>query len=193
MIKLLNEIGQCTICTAYLEHGVNPVLSASPQSRIAIIGQAPGSVVHKTGIPWDDKSGQRLRMWLGVDDEQFYNVNAFALVPMGFCYPGKGKTGDLPPRKECAPAWHHRLFASMPKLELKILIGSYAINYYLEDKKKNLTETVRNFDSYLPHSLVIPHPSPRNNIWLRKNPWFESQLIPVLQKKVKELIGPKFY
>lgn len=189
MIELLNEIGRCNICAAHLEHGVNPVLSASPQSRIAIIGQAPGSVVHKTGIPWDDKSGQRLRTWLGVDDQQFYNVNAFALIPMGFCYPGKGKSGDLPPRKECAPAWHHRLFASMPKLELKILIGSYAINYYLEDKKNNLTQTVRSFDSYLPHHLVLPHPSPRNNIWLKKNPWFESELIPVLQQQVKELLG----
>ncbi|NJB82843.1 uracil-DNA glycosylase family protein [Wenyingzhuangia aestuarii] len=177
MEKLLKEIKQCTICLPYLSNGVNPVLTAHPKSKIAIIGQAPGIIVHNTSIPWNDKSGERLRSWLNVDEATFYNKEIFAIIPMGFCYPGKGKTGDLPPRKECAPQWHPSLFDQLKELELIILIGSYAQNYYLETTKRTLTDTVKNYHEYLPKFLVLPHPSPRNNIWLKKNPWFEKEIV----------------
>ncbi|WGK68767.1 uracil-DNA glycosylase family protein [Candidatus Haliotispira prima] len=185
MEKLLAEIRNCKTCLPFLEHGVHPVLSAHPKSKIAIIGQAPGSIVHKTGIPWDDKSGERLRDWLGVDTSGFYNAELFALIPMGFCYPGKGKSGDLPPRGECAPQWHKLLFRSLNEIDLILLIGSYAQKYYLNDRAKNtLTETVQNFEAYLPKYLPLPHPSPRNNIWFKKNPWFNDDLIPVLREEI---------
>lgn len=188
---LLSEIRKCQICVAHLVHGVNPVLTFSASSKIAIIGQAPGSVVHKTGIPWDDQSGNRLRQWLGVENEQFYDTDSFALIPMGFCYPGKGKSGDLPPRPECAPAWHKRIFDNLQSLSLKILIGNYAIEYYLkQNKKSTLTETVKNFKAYLPHQIVLPHPSPRNNIWMKKNEWFEAEVIPELKQIVNQILNP---
>ena len=190
MEQLLREIKNCRICEKHLEHGVNPVLAASITSRVAIIGQAPGSIVHESGIPWDDKSGDRLRDWLGVTKTQFYDPNLFALIPMGFCYPGKGKTGDLPPRAECAPKWHPPLFKEMNELELIVLIGAYAQANYLSDiRKKTLTETIKNFQEYLPGFIVLPHPSPRNNIWLRKNEWFEIELLPVLKKNIKTLVS----
>lgn len=185
MLDLLKEIRACQICSPYLENGVNPVVSAHPKSRIAIIGQAPGSVVHQSGIPWNDKSGERLRQWLDISDEQFYNEEIFAIIPMGFCYPGKGKSGDLPPRPECAPKWHTALFDQLPHLELILLIGQYAQNYYLKDKaQKTLTATVQNFQEYLPLYLPLPHPSPRNNIWLRKNEWFEKDVLPTLRARI---------
>lgn len=158
---------------------------ASASSKIAIVGQAPGQVVDRTGIPWDDKSGERLRTWLGVCKNEFYDPALFALIPMGFCYPGKGKSGDLPPRKECAPAWHSKLFNLMPKLQTIILIGAYAQHYYLQGKeKKTLTETVKSFQEYLPKYFVLPHPSPRNNIWLRKNEWFDLTVLPQLKNTI---------
>ena len=186
MEKLLAEIKNCKICESHLPHGVNPVVSAHPNCKIAIIGQAPGSIVHRTGIPWNDKSGERLRQWLGVTNQEFYTVDLFAIIPMGFCYPGKGKSGDLPPRPECAPQWHEPLFREMNHLELILLIGNYAQQYYLKKKTKStLTETVKHFDDYLPQYFPLPHPSPRNNIWLKKNSWFEKELIPFLQQKIK--------
>lgn len=189
MKHLIVDIKKCTLCLPHLSHGVNPVLSANKNSRIAIIGQAPGRIVHESGIPWDDKSGERLRMWLGVNKDQFYEPDNFAIVPMGFCYPGKGKSGDLPPRKECAPKWHQALFDKMDNLEMIILIGQYAQGYYLgNDKKKTLTETVKNYQQYLPKFFPLPHPSPRNNIWLKKNLWFEKELVPLLQEKIIHLI-----
>lgn len=182
MENLLKEIRQCNVCEKYLTAGVRPVLAAHPESKIAIIGQAPGSVVHRSGIPWDDKSGKRLRTWLGVDEATFYNPEIFAIIPMGFCYPGTGKSGDLPPRKECAPLWHGKLHTYMPRLELTLLIGTYAQAYYLrKNRKKNLTETVQSYAEYLPSFLPMPHPSPRNNIWLKKNAWFEEEVLPTLQ------------
>lgn len=185
MDKLLKEISQCTICKN-LALGPRPVLSASPKSKVMIVGQAPGTKVHKSGIPWDDASGKLLRQWLNVSNEQFYNPNNFAIVPMGFCYPGKGKSGDLPPSKECAPQWHQLLLDKMPDLQLTILIGQYAQAYYLGDKKqKNLTETVKNFHEYLPAYLPLPHPSPRNRYWFLKNPWFNSLVLPELRERVK--------
>lgn len=189
MQKLLSDIQNCTTCKQYLEHGIRPVLQADTNARIVIIGQAPGSKVHQTGIPWDDASGKQLRKWLNVDTETFYNPNKIALIPMGFCYPGKGKTGDLPPRKECAPQWHNLLLSSMKQVKLILLIGQYAQNYYLGERMKtNLTETVSAFEEYLPKYLPLPHPSPRNRFWLKKNPWFEEHIIPYIQKVVFENI-----
>ena len=190
METLLHEIKQCKLCVAHLPLGTNPVVTASKESKIVIIGQAPGAVVHSTGIPWDDKSGDNLRSWLGVSNEEFYNPNNFALVPMGFCYPGKGKTGDLPPRKECAPQWHELLLSALEEVELIILIGAYAQTYYLKDsKKRTLTETVNSFKAYLPHYFVLPHPSPRNNIWMKKNPWFKQEVLKELKVAVKNILN----
>lgn len=187
MEELLHDISQCTICKAHLPLGPRPVVTAHPNSKIVIIGQAPGTKVHESGIPWDDQSGKKLREWLNVTNEQFYNTENFAIIPMGFCYPGKGKTGDLPPRPECAPQWHEPLLEKMSKVELIILIGAYAQNYYLKDKK-TLTERVGDYKSYLPKYFPIPHPSPTNRFWRAKNPWFEELVVPELRKKVKELI-----
>ena len=185
---LLKEIKSCTLCEEVLPLGPNPVLSASTKSKVLVIGQAPGTRVHNTGIPWNDPSGNNLRSWLGVDKEQFYNPDLFGIVPMGFCYPGKGKSGDLPPRKECAPQWHEKLWKQMPNVELTLLIGTYAQNYYLKNKEKTLTATVQNFEKYLPKYFVLPHPSPRNRLWMKKNPWFEEIVIPELKETVQSLI-----
>lgn len=191
MKALLHEIAHCTLCLPHLPHGVNPVLSAHPKSKVVIIGQAPGSKVHQSGEAWSDKSGERLRQWLGVSEVQFYDEHLFALIPMGFCYPGKGKSGDLPPRKECAPKWHPSLLEQLQEVRLTILIGSYAQAYYLGNRKKaTLTETVREFHSYMPDFIALPHPSPRNNIWLKKNPWFETALVPRLQEQVQQYVNP---
>lgn len=189
MQNLLNKIKTCTTCAPHLPHGINPVFDANPTSKIIILGQAPGSKVHHTGIPWDDPSGDRLREWLNVTKHDFYNTDYFALIPMGFCYPGKGKNGDLPPRKECAPQWHAPLLKCMKKVELILLIGQYAQQYYLNDQAgKTLTITVKSYEQYLPKYLPLPHPSPRNNIWLKKNPWFDQLLLPELRKQVKGII-----
>ncbi len=185
MKGLISEIRSCRVCADHLEHGCNPVLAADQMSKLVIIGQAPGSVVHRTGIPWDDKSGERLRDWLQVDTDTFYDPQKIALIPMGFCYPGKGQSGDLPPRPECAPLWHGKLMEQMRSTQLTLLIGDYAQQYYLgTTKKKTLTETVKNFETYLPEYFVLPHPSPRNNIWLRKNQWFENEVLLELRKRV---------
>ena len=189
MQDLLSEIRTCTICKEKLQLGPNPVLAASEQSKIVIIGQAPGKKVHESGIPWDDKSGDRLREWLGVSKEQFYDSKLIALIPMGFCYPGKGKSGDLPPTAECAPQWHEKLLAPMHSVKLRILIGNYAQGYYLpESKDQNLTERVKAFRSFLPN-YVLPHPSPRNNIWLKKNTFFEEEFLPELRLAVSKVMG----
>ena len=187
MKKLLQEISRCTVCKPHLTLGVRPVVHAHPESKIVIIGQAPGIVVHRTGIPWDDKSGDNLRNWLGVDKNTFYNPKKIALIPMGFCYPGKGKSGDLPPRKECAPLWHNALWEKMNQVQLTILVGKYAQDYYLKNRKKTLTETVKNYRDYLPEYFVLPHPSPRNNIWQAKNKWFREEVIPELRDLVESL------
>lgn len=189
MKNLLKDIRQCTICEAHLPLGPRPIVSAHKDSKIVIIGQAPGLKVHTTGIPWDDPSGKQLRKWLDVTDELFYDETKIALVPMGFCYPGKGKSGDLPPRPECAPLWHQKLLDQMPNLQLVILIGMYSQKYYLKKKaKRTLTETVAEYKTYLPNYFPLPHPSPRNRFWLTKNPWFEKEVIPELQEKVSQIL-----
>lgn len=187
MDVLLNNISQCSICKVHLPLGPRPVISAHPKSKIVIIGQAPGTKVHQSGIPWDDQSGKKLREWLNVTDEEFYNTENFAIVPMGFCYPGKGKTGDLPPRPECAPQWHDALLEKMPNVKLIILIGAYAQNYYLKDKK-TLTERIGNFKTYLPKFFPIPHPSPTNRFWRAKNPWFEELVVPELRDYISKTV-----
>ncbi|MFC4722765.1 uracil-DNA glycosylase family protein [Geojedonia litorea] len=190
MEVLLNDIRQCSICAKHLPLGPRPVAEAHTESKIVIIGQAPGTKVHASGVPWDDASGKQLRNWLNVSDEVFYDSTKFAIIPMGFCYPGKGKSGDLPPRPECAPQWHQPLFEHMPKVKLILLIGTYAQNYYLKEKAKDtLTETVANFKTYLPDYFPLPHPSPRNRFWLSKNPWFDKEVLPVLKTKVHALIS----
>ena len=189
MEQLLQEIKNCTACSEALPLGPNPVVVAHPESKILIVGQAPGTKVHKSGIPWDDASGRELRRWMDIDESNFYDPSLVAIVPMGFCYPGKGKSGDLPPRKECAPLWHQTLLDQMPNIELTLLIGLYAQKHYLGSKlKKNLTTTVEHFEQYLPKYLPLPHPSPRNRYWLTRNPWFEQSIIPILQQKIKTLL-----
>jgi uracil-DNA glycosylase len=164
-------------------------VAAHPQSKIVIIGQAPGLAVHNSGIPWDDKSGDNLRNWIQVDKETFYNPEQIAIVPMGFCYPGRGKSGDLPPRKECAPLWHKSLLDQMQSVKLVLLIGKYAQDYYLGKKtERTLTETVRQFNNFLPDYFVLPHPSPRNNIWQAKNPWFGELVLPELREQIQRAL-----
>lgn len=189
MKTLLSEIRKCEVCKAHLPLGPRPIVAAHPVSKIVIIGQAPGRKVHETGVPWDDPSGRQLRKWLGVSDEVFYDETKIALIPMGFCYPGKGKGGDLPPRKECAPLWHEPLFNKMKNLELIVVIGTYAQKEYLKGKtERNLTETVKAYKNYLPKYFPLPHPSPRNRFWLSKNPWFGEEVVGELQQSVNSAL-----
>ncbi|WP_375751766.1 uracil-DNA glycosylase family protein [Vibrio sp. HN007] len=182
--ELLKEIRSCKLCEPMLELGVNPVIQASSQARLLIVGQAPGTRVHKTSIPWNDPSGDRLRNWLELDKDRFYDPKQIAIMPMGLCYPGKGKSGDLPPRKECAPMWHAKVLELLPNIEMTLLIGQYAQNYYLKDKPKTLTETVKAWERWAPEFIPLPHPSPRNTLWLRKNEWFESDVVPYMREYV---------
>lgn len=187
---LLKEIRLCTACKDFLPYSPKPVLNFSRKSRIVIIGQAPGLRVQESGIPWNDPSGERLREWLGVSTDKFYDPSNFAIVPMGFCYPGNNGKGDLPPRPECTELWMDKILRTLKKKQLILLIGQYSQNYFLKDtKKKTLTETVKDYQNYLPDYFVLPHPSPRNNIWLKKNPWFVKNNLPVLQRKIRSLIN----
>lgn len=190
--KLLQEIKGCSECAAHLPLGPRPVLQFSANSKILIIGQAPGKSVHETGIAWNDKSGDNLRSWLGVTPEEFYSADYFALVPMGFCYPGKGKNGDLPPRPECAPLWHNKIMTLLQNVQITILIGQFSQKYYLcNDGRESLTENIRQFRQFLPRYFPLPHPSPRNNIWQAKHPWFKKDVIPELQNLVARYIRKK--
>lgn len=187
--RIVREIRDCRICEAHLEP--RPVLRVSSTARLCLIGQAPGARVHKSGVPWSDPSGDRLRDWLGLDRDTFYDENRIAIVPMGFCFPGlDAKGGDRPPRKECASHWRQPLFAALPDFRLTILIGSYAQNWHLPSMGgENLTETVRAWQKYVPRYIPLPHPSWRNNAWLKKNPWFEHDLLPYLRTRVRRLLS----
>ncbi|HDY92097.1 MAG TPA: uracil-DNA glycosylase family protein [Pseudoalteromonas sp.] len=188
--QLIDQVSKCVICEAHLPLGARPVIQFNPNARILIAGQAPGVKVHETGVPFNDASGNRLREWLGLTRDEFYDANNIAILPMGFCYPGRGKSGDLPPRKECAPAWRERLLAALPNIELTIVLGKYAQAYHLpETKKMPLTELVKSWREYWPNYLVLPHPSPRNNIWLKKNPWFEQDVLPELDKRIATILN----
>ena len=182
--SLLVEVRACTLCAAHLPHGVRPVLQIHPQARVLIAGQAPGRKVHASGVPFDDASGDRLREWMGVTREVFYNPKKIAILPMGFCFPGTGKSGDLPPRPECAPAWRDQLLTHLRHLEVTLVVGQYAQEYHLHERQSSLTETVQAWQSYWPKIVPLPHPSPRNNIWLSRNPWFEKELLPKLRRRV---------
>lgn len=173
---------------SFSERGIEPLFSAPTSARINIVGQAPGLKAEQSRLYWNDQSGVRLREWLGVDREMFYHSGLFAIIPMDFYYPGKGKSGDLPPRKGFAEKWHPPILADLPDIELTILIGQYAQKYYLPDNKLNVTDTVKNYQKFLPHFLPLVHPSPRNQVWLKKNPWFEQEVILHLQKLVKQII-----
>jgi len=190
LAKLLADVRACDICAKDLPLGPRPTLAAATQSKILIIGQAPGTRVHATGIPWNDPSGERLRSWLGVEPDDFYDVTKFAIIPMGFCYPGRlPRGGDAPPRRECAPAWHEKLLAALPNIELTVLIGMYAQNYYLQARRRTLTETVTNWREFAPAIIPTPHPSWRTTAWQKKHPWFEAELVPELQRRVAQLIA----
>lgn len=186
---LLAAVSACTICEAHLPMGPRPVVHIGKQAAVMIIGQAPGRRVHETGIPWNDPSGDRLRQWLGVDRGVFYDTDCFAIMPMGFCYPGTGKSGDLPPRKECAAQWHNRLLAQLPAIQLTLLIGQYAQQYYLADRAPDLATRVSRWRNYLPEYLPLPHPSPRNQRWFKNNPWFADEVLPELRVLIQQLIS----
>lgn len=187
LTELLTEIRQCRHCEKSLPLGPNPVLRASASARLLIVGQAPGTRVHATGIPWNDPSGDRLRQWLQMDREQFYDESRIAIVPMGFCYPGRGKSGDLPPSPDCAPLWHEPLLAQMPELQLVLLVGSYAQAHYLGKSRETLTQRVQRWADFGPRYFPLPHPSPRNIAWLQRNPWFDEQVIPALRQRVSTI------
>ena len=186
MDKLLGEIRACRICAAQLPLGPRPELPASASSRLLIVSQAPGRKVHESGIPFNDVSGERLREWLGMDKPTFYDPARVAIVPMGFCFPGTGTGGDLPPRPECAPAWHPRLFPLLRHIQLTLAIGRYAQAGMLgASRGATLTDTVRAWGMHLAHGVLpLPHPSPRNRPWVIHNPWFEAELVPVLRERV---------
>ena len=190
--RLMADIRACTICQDHLPLGPHPILQVAGSAKILIAGQAPGKKVHESGVPFDDQSGVRLRSWLGLTSEQFYDSKKVAILPMGFCYPGAGVSGDAPPRPECAKEWREKVLNHLSKVGLVLVIGKYALDYHLADKQKeNLTETVKAWREYWPNQVPMPHPSPRNNIWLRKNPWFEKEVIPSIQARVKDLIGDR--
>ncbi len=190
LTTLLAEIRACTVCAAHLPAGPRPIVQFSGTSSLVIIGQAPGLRVHRTGVPWDDASGKRLREWCGLTPVQFYDPAVVALVPMGFCYPGTGASGDLPPRPECAPLWHGRVLAALPAVRLTILVGSYAqARYVPATKRQTLTARVRDFRAHLPELFALPHPSWRNTIWMKKNPWFATEVLPALREAVMVAIA----
>lgn len=189
--NLMRQVRACRLCDAHLPLGPKPVLQAGPGARILIAGQAPGRRAHESGLPFDDASGDRLREWLGLSREQFYDPALVAILPMGFCYPGSGKSGDLPPRPECAPAWRDQLLAELPNIQLTLLLGQYAQQYHFGRDKRTLTERVQAWQTSWPDLAALPHPSPRNNLWLRRNPWFEAELLPALQSRVTQLLTEK--
>ena len=187
--ELLGEVRKCTLCAAHLPLGPRPVLQIHPGARILIAGQAPGRKVHETGIPFNDVSGDRLRAWLGVSRDQFYDPSRVAILPMGFCFPGTGKSGDLPPRAECAAAWRRRLLDELNKVQLTLAIGAYAVAFHLPEERGSLADIVQGWRRHWPTIVPIPHPSPRNIRWLKRNPWFEAGILPALRQRVAALLA----
>lgn len=190
LTRLLREVRACQVCAAHLPLGARPVLQLSSTARLLIVGQAPGSKVHQSGVPWSDASGERLRDWLQIDRSIFYDKAQVAILPIGFCYPGTGEDrGDLPPRPECAPRWHEKLLKHLPRLAVTILVGQYAQRYYLGSQRMgSMTETVRAFGAYGPQFFPLPHPSWRSVIWMRRQEWFERLVIPELRRVVRQAI-----
>jgi uracil-DNA glycosylase len=187
---LLTAVRACNACEAHLPLGPRPVLRAAATARILIVGQAPGARVHRTGIPWDDPSGERLRAWMGVSKDEFLDESRIAIIPMGYCYPGRGNGGDLPPRAECAQLWLEKLLARLPRIELTLLIGQYAQRHFLGKlRKASLTQTLEAWAQYAPRYIPLPHPSPRNTPWLQRNSGFERELLPELRRRVDALLG----
>ncbi len=185
---LLATVRSCRVCEKQLPLGPRPVLQAGTTARILIVGQAPGIRVHTTGIPWDDPSGDRLRAWTGLSKSRFYDATQVAIIPMGFCYPGRGRGGDLPPRRECADLWLDQLLARLPHIELTLLIGLHAQRHFLGRRRKaSLTETVKAWREFEPDYLPLPHPSARNTPWFQRNPWFEQDLLPQLKQRITSL------
>ena len=189
LIQIKNAIMRDAQNQSFTERGIEPLFAAPTGARINIVGQAPGVKAEQTRLYWNDQSGDRLREWLGIDRETFYHSGLFAVIPMDFYYPGKGKSGDLPPRKGFAEKWHPQILADLPNIELTILIRQYAQKYYPPQNKRNVTETVKNYREFLPHFLPLVHPSPRNQLWLAKNPWFTQEVIPELQQRVKRILS----
>jgi len=187
--RLLDEVRACTLCEVHLPFPPRPIVHVGCSARLMVVGQAPGQKVHNTGTPWNDPSGDRLRQWLNLTRDQFYDESRIAIVPTGFCYPGTGPGGDLPPRPECAPLWHPLLRDALPHVELTLLIGSYAQAYYLGKRARgSLAETVQAWREYLPEFLPLPHPSPRNIRWFKTHPWFEEEVVPELQRRVAGIL-----
>jgi len=189
MDELLQQIKNCSLCKEHLPHGVRPVLQVHPSARILVAGQAPGRKVHESGVPFDDASGDRLREWMGISKKIFYDPTKIAILPMGFCFPGTSKSGDLPPRPECEPAWRQQALSLMPNIELTLVIGKYAQAFHFKIKNPSVTTLVADWETYWPSRIPLPHPSPRNNIWLRKNPWFEKQLLPPLKQRIADILS----
>lgn len=187
---LLEQVSNCRLCEQSFDHQPRPVIQAGAGAKILIIGQAPGLRVHQSGVPWDDASGDRLRSWLGVDKEAFYRPEQIALVPMGFCYPGKGRSGDLPPPPICAQTWHQPLLDRMQNVELTLLVGQYAQVRYLVDDHQTVTNNVARWQQFWPQQVPLPHPSPRNRRWFANNPWFDEVVVPQLQQRVAQLLTP---
>ena len=188
MAALLKSVKACTFCKD-LPLGPKPILQGNPAAKVLIAGQAPGRITHNKGIPFDDPSGVRLRQWMGVSDATFYDPSQIAILPMGFCFPGTGKSGDLPPRPECEKAWRLPLLDCLPNIELTLIIGQYAMDWHIADgKKMTLTNRVLDWGKYFPERLPMPHPSPRNNRWLKNNPWFDSDVLPALKQRISDIL-----
>jgi uracil-DNA glycosylase len=189
--ELISSVRDCTACDD-LPLGPKPILQGDPSSKILIVGQAPGRITHKKGIPFDDPSGVRLRDWMGISESVFYDPKKIAILPMGFCFPGTGKSGDLPPRSECAALWRPQLLESLKGVELTLIIGQYAIDWHIKDGEQiTLTERVSRWRDYMPSRLVMPHPSPRNNLWLKRNPWYEAEVLPALKAQISRILNEK--
>ena len=191
LIPLLEEVRACRLCAPQLPLGPRPVLRAESSARLLIIGQAPGTRVHETGVPWNDPSGDRLRQWLAMDQATFYDARRVAIIPMGLCYPGRGHSGDLPPRPECAPTWHQALFDCLPGVRLTLLVGQYAQRAYLPHWRGSIGDNVAHWQEALPDYFPLPHPSPRNRRWLRDRPWFDDQVVPALRQQVRVALTEK--